>query len=475
MPSRRRQIDASYDAARDTDDFKNYWANADALDADSANSPAVRRKLVNRSRYEVANNGYVDGMVQTLATDLVGVGPKLQMQTGNAAFNQVVERVFHEWAKAIKLRRKLWCMAHAKVQDGEAIGIVRNNPRVNHRVKLDLVLVETEQCQTPMLPWATAGYIDGIKFDEFGNPEYYDILQQHPGGQFGHLSAADPEQVAARFVLHWFKLRRPGQHRGVPEFRSTLNVGASSRRFREATVASAEAAADISVLLKTAFPPEEVDSVSPMSTLEFQKRMMTALPQGWDAGQMKSEHPNATYESFLRQQLNETARPKSIPYNKAACDSSSYNYASGRLDHQTYYGDLDVEREDGNDLVLDPLVSVWWREAVLEYGWNTDPRRMPAHTWDWPKHPVADLKSEAAASDTKLRNGSLTLSQHYADNGMDFEDALIVMARDYGVGVDEMRAVLLKTLHPSQAQSMQQALPAEPEPTEPDEDEGDDE
>ena len=32
---RRRQIDATYDAARDSDEFKNYWANADSVDADS--------------------------------------------------------------------------------------------------------------------------------------------------------------------------------------------------------------------------------------------------------------------------------------------------------------------------------------------------------------------------------------------------------------------------------------------------------
>jgi hypothetical protein len=38
----------------------------------------------------------------------------------------------------------------------------------------------------------------------------------------------------------------------------------------------------------------------------------------------------------------------------AACDSISYNYASGRLDHQTYFIALDVERENANVLVVDP-------------------------------------------------------------------------------------------------------------------------
>lgn len=450
-PDRRREVRAGYDAARDTDDFKNYWANADSLDADAANSRAARSKLVPRARYEVANNGYADGMVQTYATDLVGIGPKLRMQSKRKEFNATVEHDWKLWCQAVQFRRKLWCMAHAKVQDGEGMGLVRTNPGVRHYVKLDLVLIETEQCQTPMLPFSVDGYIDGIKFDAWGNPEWYDVLPYHPGGAFNTGFASMPERVPARYMLHWFLLRRPGQHRAVPEFRSTLNTGASSRRWREATVAAAETAADFTLFIKTAFPPEEMDSVTPMSTLGIEKRMMTALPNGYDPFQMKSEHPNATYEAFNKAQIGEQARPKSMPYNKAACDSSLYNYASGRLDHQTYYGGLNVEREDGNDLVLDPLFALWWHEAVLtniaadgqdSEWWGEDPFQPPMHQWDWPKHPVADRGSEAEADDKELRNGKKSLSQLYTDDGRDFEEELPRMAADYGVTPDEMRKIL---------------------------------
>lgn len=450
---RSREISASYDAARDTNEFKNYWANSDRLDADSANSKAVRAKLVPRSRYETANNGYADGIVQTYATDLVGSGPTLRMKSPDLVLNQAVESQWKKWAKTMQLRRKLWCMAHAKVQDGEAFAVIRANPKLRHKVQLDLVLFETEQCSTPMLAYSQPGYIDGIKFDEFGNPEWYDVLKQHPGGQFAFGNLSEAERVPARFMLHWFLLRRPGQHRGVPEFRSTLNVGAASRRWREATIAAAETAADISVLLHTDQPADGENSPLDVAgqTIPFEKRMMVAAPNGWDVSQMKAEHPNSTYETFHKAQINEQARPKSMPYNKAACDSSSYNYSSGRLDHGTYYGSLDVEREDGDDLVLDPLFSVWWQEAVLTFGWNGDPDEPPDHQWDWPKHPIADVESEANATDTNLRNGSKSLSRAYSEAGIDYEDELIAMAKDFGLTTDEMRRRLLATLYPSMA------------------------
>lgn len=436
MTTRFSKLRASYDAARTTDEFSNYWANADRFDADSAHSKEVRHTLMSRSRYEIASNGYADGIASTSATDLIGVGPTLRMQTGSQAFNQMVEMQWYLWTQAVHFRRKLWCLAHAKHVDGECFAVMARNPNVNHALPLDLKLYEADQVQTPYLPFLERGYIDGIKFDEFGNPVWYDILRDHPGATNTYGLNLTPERVQAKFVLHWFKMRRPGQHRGVPEMASTLNTGAASRRWREATIAAAESAADFTTLLKTQFQPDEVDQVTPLSTVDIQKRMMVALPQGWDATQMKAEHPNANYEAFHKTLINEQARPKSMPFNKAACDSSSYNYASGRLDHQTYYAALDVEREDCNDLVLNPLFDAWFDMAIRRFGWlggNAEAVGPGArvHLWDWPKHRVADVEAEANAFKTRLVSGLATLSGLYADEGKDFEDELMVMTKDY--------------------------------------------
>src|SRR5690606_20535417 len=117
-----------------------------------------------------------DGIAQTYATDLVGTGPSLRMQTPSKPFNQMVERNWNLWAKATKFRRKLWCMAHAKHVDGEALAVLRRNHRIRFSVPLDIKLFEAEQCQTPFVPYGDPQYIDGIKFDEFDEPEHYDFL-----------------------------------------------------------------------------------------------------------------------------------------------------------------------------------------------------------------------------------------------------------------------------------------------------------
>jgi hypothetical protein len=342
-------------------------------------------------------------------------------------------------------------MAREKPCDGESLGVVVNNLGVKHRIKLDIRLIETEQCTTPAAVYSTDGFVDGIEVDELGNPSIYHILARHPGGGAFTL-LDDVVDVPAASVLHWFQLSRAGQHRGVPEFKSSLNTGASSRRFREAVVAAAESAADINVLLETLFPPDEMTTLTPFTTADFQKRMIMALPDGYGARQMKAEHPASTYSDFLKSQLTEQGRPKSFPHNLTACDSSDANFASGKLDREAFFAMLDCDREDGNDTVLDVLFPIWWQEAVLEYGWNADPKEPPPRNWDWPSYPVADRVSEATAIDKDLRNGRTYPSAVYAAEGRDFEDELPVMARDYGVSVDEMRQILRTSVFNSMGQ-----------------------
>ena len=73
---------AKYDAAERGDDYR-HWANADAFAADAALSPFVRRTLRNRARYERSNNSYLAGISATLANDLIGTGPRLQLDIGD--------------------------------------------------------------------------------------------------------------------------------------------------------------------------------------------------------------------------------------------------------------------------------------------------------------------------------------------------------------------------------------------------------
>lgn len=423
----------TYDAARDSTEFAKHWANADALDADAANSFAVRQGLRNRSRYEAGSNAFYAGIMRTHVNLLVGCGPKLRMLSDNRNFNNAIEESFFDWAEQVGLAAKLRTMAHAKIQDGEAFALLQRNPAIEHDVQLDLMLIEAEQVQTPYLPFDDPNYVDGIKLDGLGNVLWYDVLPQHPGSAV-YTRLLDPVKVPARSMLHWFTAERPGQHRGIPAMTSSLNVGAAARRMREAVLAAAETAADLNVVATTQLTPDTTtDPMAPFSTIPIQKRMLTIAPSGWDLSHMKSEHPNSTYEGFMRSHIMEGARPISQPINAAMCDSSTYSFASGKLDTLCYRAELNSERDECNAKALDHIFREWYAEYAL----IRRRRFTPLKQWDWPAHPVIDVEAEARATDTDLKNGMTTFRDAYSARGEDYDDKLQTMARDWFGEVDE--------------------------------------
>ena len=170
-------------------------------------------------------------------------------------------------------------------------------------------------------------------------------------------------------MIHLFRPDRPGQRRGVPEITPAIPLFAQLRRYTLAVIAAAETAADYAGIVYTDAPAGgEADQVEPMDTIELEKRALLTMPGGWKMEQMRAEQPTTTYGEFKHEILNEIARCLNMPFNIAAGNSSGYNYASGRLDHQTYYKAIRVDQARLAIQALDRIFAAWIREAILIEG-----------------------------------------------------------------------------------------------------------
>ncbi|HOF18977.1 MAG TPA: phage portal protein [Phycisphaerae bacterium] len=430
-----RHVRGRFDSAATTADNRRHWANADALSADSAASADVRRTLRNRARYEVANNSYARGIVLTLANDTVGTGPRLQLLTDQSALNQEVEHAFEQWAAEVSLAEKLRTMRMARAQDGEAFGVLVNNPILDHPVKLDLRLVEADHVTSPTQYLLDDQEADGIRLDAFGNPSAYHVLREHPGGsRFAFTD--DFMTVPAPHMVHVFRQDRPGQHRGIPEITPALPLFAQLRRYTLAVLAAAEAAADFAGILYTDAPANgEAESVKPMDSIELERNMLLTMPGGWKMSQVEPMQPTTTYAEFKKEILNEIARCLNMPYNVAAGNSSGYNYASGRLDHQTYFKAIRVDQAFMALKVLDRILAAWlWEYALTPLATFDLPlmegRVLPTHQWFWDGTEHVDPAKEANAQETRLKNHTTTLAHEYARQGRDWEEELRQRARE---------------------------------------------
>ena len=141
-----------------------------------------------------------------------------------------------------------------------------------------------------------------------------------------------------------------------------------------------------------------------------------------------------------------------MPFNVAAGNSSGYNYASGRLDHQTYYKSIRVEQDHLGTAVLNHVLRAWLDEAILISGllplWlRTAPFRTLAHQWFWDGQEHVDPAKEATAQATRLQNHTTTLAYEYARQGRDWESELRQRAKEAALMTE-----LGLTVAPAQAQ-----------------------
>jgi len=448
-PPEKRTIRAKYDAAQTSAENQEHWANADSLGPNAATNPLVRATLRNRSRYEIANNTYAKGIIKTKANDVIGTGPRLQMLTQDEDANEWIEKEFMQWARKIKLARKLRVMRKAFDGDGETFAIFIKNSKVSGPVKLDLRVYEADQCTTPgqILLEQDDNSTDGIEYDAVGNPQYYYFLAKHPGGE-GVSLKKQYRKINADGVIHWYDEERAGQKRGIPSTTPALPLFAQMRRYTLAVLAAAETAADFAAVLFTDSPAggEAQSDIEPMDVVELEKRMATTLPDGWKLGQIKAEQPATTYSEFKREILNEIARGELMPFNKAAGNSSGYNYSSGRLDHQDYYKSNRIDQDDCEIMVLDRVFEMWMYLAVRIQNYMPQSLRLLEwdHQWFWDGPEHTDPQREAKAQETYLENSTTTLADEWARKGQDWIKKIKQRVREKLIGEQEEKQLRKK-------------------------------
>ena len=461
-PRRRRVLRAKYDAAQTTTDNVRHWANTDSYSADAANSPIVRKTLRDRARYEVANNGWARSMVETLAHEVIGTGPRVQVLTGITEADEWLERGFGRWCQATRLARKFRTMRKAKAQDGEALGLLVTNPQLGD-VQLDLRPFETDQLVTPDI-LLNRNQVDGIDFDENGNPVRYHILKDHPGGAaYGMYPMREitPAPSAAE-VIHIFRQDRPGQHRGIPELTPALPLFSRLRRYNLAVLQAAENIADISLALKTQQPepdppfgPSGDSDTEPASyetfdTFDLERGLVTVLPDGTDLFQPKSEQPSTTHVEYVKCVLAEAFAAVCMPYSVGAADSSDENFASGKLTRLGFKRAIQIERSlDWNPEVL-RIFWAWFREAKYALPDQFREALQDPRTWTvliyWDGTEDIDPEKAARARAAELKTGQTSYPTMYAEKGMDWETEQINQAKALGLTVEEYRKRLADTL-----------------------------
>lgn len=392
--------------------------------------------LRKRAMHEAANNSLLAGVINTHVTDLVGArGPVLQVQSDNEDYNTALEGAWGQWwalpdllgrlsgPQMLRMGFRMWWYA------GEWIWQEVTEKAASGPVRMRLKAIHPRRLQTPATMTYSPLTALGITTDEHGRPQSYAIMRELPSGEIKYLST-DYDEVPARFVRHCFEQYEPDQMRGIPLVAATLHDIADLRDFDQQTMDAARAAADWSVLLYSALPPGEVPPITLGSdTIPMERRTMQALPPGYQAQQVKAEHPSTNYVQYRKEHQAGIGRPVNMPLMRVRLDASEYNYSSARLEAYIYEGGLDVHREVAEVQALNPTVRSFEIEAQLA---GLIPERPPVvrYGWVWPALPTIDPLKEAEAERMEMENRTATFSEACARRGKDPDQVIAQHQRD---------------------------------------------
>lgn len=440
----RGKTRAVMDAAATTRLNQQHWSHAVSGEFNSL-MQLDAATVMYRTRYEMANNSYAAGIAETLALDVVGTGPRPQVDSGNEAFDQEIEELFCQWcldcdyAGQMDLAELLQMqMVTQQCDSGNSLTLFKRADVGRRRqVSLRLLPVDIERLANPIkFGFETERLHDGIAFDAAGRPTDYYILKHHPASPYIASGIyGDHDVIPADQMVHLFRIRRPGQFRGTPWFAPVIELFAQLRRFTAATLDAAETAADIAGTLEA----ENLESTTDYEVndvVELERKHLLVTPPGYKMNQVRPEHPSTTYPMFKNEIINEIARCVLMPFNVAAMNSARYNYASGRLDHQKYHRMIETLRHWGEARMLRRVFAAFAEEAYLLGLFTTRPTfdQLAAAVlrlrWFWPGFKHVDPVKEAQADRLHLEDGTTTLEDIYAEKGQDWKRKLIQRSKE---------------------------------------------
>lgn len=408
---------------------RGFVPGAAPMDAKRELSPGVRSELVRRSRYLHKNSGFMRELVGNMAIYSTGDGIKPQAQSPDPAWNRQAEEYFAAWSAQCEVTRRF---SFPECQSLICRGVDVDGEYFVHKTRdpegrPSLQLIETHRLGDL---FGSVETVDGIGLDEFGAPAFYRFVQDD--GTFRDLPAAN--------VLHVFEPESITAVRQAPTLQHSINHILDEMELLALEKHAVKDNADVARVLKTArgeldesgdFAVEHEARPSELSDpVSLQKIIggkLVALKPDESLDSFQSNRPSPTFTGFLEHLRRDSALGM-IPFEFAA-DSSRVGGAGVRL----VVAKADRRFSHRQLILIQRLIKPVWSYVIADaiargelpfaVGWHriscTTPRRI-----------TVDAGREALANRADVEMGLKTLAEHFAEQGMDFNEEMEVRAQN---------------------------------------------
>ncbi len=465
----RMAIAGGYTGARRDRRQTSNWSVADGS-ADNVTLPDLP-ELRQRSRDLLRNAPLACGAVNTVVTNVVGTGLKVQSHLDRDvlkpyfksedefdAFERNAERIFRNWAENqdCDITR---CQTFSEIQNlilrsvlesGDIFILKRYVERPNRSINLALQIVEADRVANPDFKADSATLASGVEMDSDGAPISYSVCNQHPTDyqnqkerKFVKVPAFD--KYGNRQVFHIFSRTRPGLTRGVPYLAPVIESLKQLDRYTEAEVMAAVVSAMFTVFVKS----EDEEGLAPMTPPEGSRRddgdyklgpgAILDLQPGENIEIADPKRPNQAFDPFVQAVLRQVGVALELPFEILIKHfTASYSAAQAALVEAWKF--FSSRRKWLAIQLCQPIYEMVITEAIAKGELNAPNffangairNAYLGAEWIGPPRGQIDQLKEVKAAETRITLGITTLAEETAVlTGGDFERKYPQILKEY--------------------------------------------
>lgn len=420
-------------------------------DARNEFAGSTRDEVLRISRFFDKRSGLVRGIAQDNALYAIGDGIRPQAATTDKAWNRAAERVFKDWA-----RRATVCgrysfnevqhlVSRAIDRDGEVFAV---KSFAADGVTPAIQLIEAHRCMSGENP--PEGMCDGILSNASGAPLLYRFLQDD--GNFVDVPASavthvhDPESVTEG------RAKPPYTHGldYLQDAREILGANLKGVKDQLQTTVAVIAPNDVGEDVAASFGDVQNDTGVEMPT---EKQINAAiggasviLPTGSSVQNLTNNLPNPTFQGFM-EHLQRQVTSGVLPYEFTQ-DASKIGGATVRL----VVGKADRAFSHRQNIIITRLLDHVWAYVIAHYitaGLLAPSDDFWRVSWVTPRRVTVDAGRDAMANRSDIIAGIKSWSDHYGENGADFEEEMERRADEaaFIIALSKERGVPLRFLY----------------------------
>lgn len=421
--------------------------------------PLLRR----RSRDLARNNPLSLGAINTVCTNVIGTGLKLQAHI-DRDFLGLSDEQADEWEANVEREFKLWAdspdcdsgrtlnftaiqelVFRSTLENGDCFVLMPYITRVNKPYSLCLQVIEADRVCNKNNVADNDALAAGIKKDVYGAPTEYHILKSHPGNIYSMRNRewlvvpAFGSRTGRRNVIHLYKMLRPGQTRGVPYLAPVIEALKQLGSYTDAEIMAAVVSSYFTVFVKTPQgdtdlapmqPAAEVRGNSSDADYKLGNGAIIGLAEGEDISTANPGRPNAQFDQFVQAILRQIGVALELPF-EVLIKHFTASYSAARAALLEAWRFFMAKRQWLAQNFCQVVYEAWLTEAVLLERINapgfidSDPAIRAAYLgseWTGPAPGQIDPLKEIQAASERITLGVSTLSRETAAlTGEDWE------------------------------------------------------